>query len=501
LIIDQFEEALILSNEETKADLRKLLTALNSAPISGLLVLLSLRAEYLNDVIDLGLPGPAFGARENAFEVRPFSRAAAQDFIESSGLKLGDKLVQTTLHEAAEIEDMPDRVRPIVLNMLGLVIASFKGALPKGVEAGRLLRGYAQRSIDAPAVRGTATKVLRPLITSLGTKRALSTEQIAGAAQLSPLTVRGCLVSLANDGLVRRLPGDEEQWEVAHDFVARLLQPIVMNWRASAWKLMAPWALPLSVGIWSVAIVAAAIFHPTLREDYLLSDLRSVGLVPGPDKEGGKSFLQNGEEIHDQEKFWSVSKDLDKLPYPIVALSARSKDLTSLVGMPALAHLKDLNLTGTAITTLTGMPILTELIKLKLEVANEDLTGLPVEPKLSTFFISSPRLRSLNNFPVMPNLSKLTIVNLPTDTSVNAASLSLNNLPLLPNLSNITLVMFSKITDLSRLAALPKLNTLSVYCAYNSDPEFPPLPKLNSLTRLQDVYIVVTLDYLPILLN
>jgi hypothetical protein len=94
---------------------------------------LSVRADYLNDVIDLGLPNPAFGPRENAFEVRPFSRAAAQGFIENSGLKLGAALVETTLREASEIEDMPDRVRTIELNMLGLVIASYKGTLPNGV--------------------------------------------------------------------------------------------------------------------------------------------------------------------------------------------------------------------------------------------------------------------------------------------------------------------------------------------------------------------------------
>jgi hypothetical protein len=42
-------------------------------PIDGLVVVLALRAEYLNDLADLGLPAPSYG--QNALEVRPFTRA------------------------------------------------------------------------------------------------------------------------------------------------------------------------------------------------------------------------------------------------------------------------------------------------------------------------------------------------------------------------------------------------------------------------------------------
>jgi hypothetical protein len=109
LVIDQFEEALILCGNEMKLALSSLLCDLGERPVSGVKVLLSLRAEYLNDLPGLGLRDPAFGTGQNAFEVRPFTRAAAQAFIEKSSLDLAPALLDKVLEEACEIEDMPDR--------------------------------------------------------------------------------------------------------------------------------------------------------------------------------------------------------------------------------------------------------------------------------------------------------------------------------------------------------------------------------------------------------
>jgi hypothetical protein len=240
-------------------------------------MLLSLRSEYVKDLEELGLPPRADGQGQNAFEVGPFKRSDAQTFIEKSGLQIGDGLLDKVLQEAAEIEDMPDKVRPIVLNMFGLVISSFKGILPKGIEAGRLLSGYVERSLNGPSVRGFAMRVLRPLVTDVGTKRTLPIDRVAEEAKVPPLVARGCLIQLANDGLVRRLGGTVERWEVAHDFVARLLQPSLRNWRKSAWQAMRPWLMPGSLAIWLVALVGMIFFYPWLHDEYIISQPRTVG--------------------------------------------------------------------------------------------------------------------------------------------------------------------------------------------------------------------------------
>jgi Novel STAND NTPase 1 len=71
LVIDQFEEALILCDTETREVLASLLSDLAERPVSDVKVLLSVRAEYLNDLPELGLQPPAFGSRDNAREVQP----------------------------------------------------------------------------------------------------------------------------------------------------------------------------------------------------------------------------------------------------------------------------------------------------------------------------------------------------------------------------------------------------------------------------------------------
>lgn len=179
LAIDPFEEALVLCSEDGKAALAAWLRDMAERPVAGLKLLLSLRAEYVGDLPDLGLPHHACGFGQNAFEVRPFSRAEAQSFIERSGLTLAPALLEKTLGEAAEIEDMPDKVRPIVLNMLGVVVKSFKGVLPREVRPGHLLTGYVERCLKHQSIPAVAVRVLRPLVTAAGTKRAQRLETIA----------------------------------------------------------------------------------------------------------------------------------------------------------------------------------------------------------------------------------------------------------------------------------------------------------------------------------
>jgi len=409
LIIDQFEETLILCNGTVRAELARFLVDLVQRPIDGVVVVLALRAEYLNDLADLGLPAPSYG--RNAFEVRPFTRAAAQAFIEASKLDPGAGLLDKVLQEAAEIEDMPDKVRPIVLNMFGLVIASFKGSLPKGVEPGRLLSGYVERSLNNPAVRGVAVEILRPLVTDVATKRALPIDRIAEAARVPRMIARGCLIALANDGLVRPLDKGGDRWEVAHDFVGRLLQPIVRNWRKSAWESARAWLAPAALSVWLVAAVATIFVFPSLHDDFILRDLRTVGLVPGaPNDQGSATFSQNGRPIEDQPKFWRVASRVGDLGYPVAGLLINNPDLTTLDGMPALPALTDLDLSRAGLTSLQGMPALPALTDLDLSSTGlTSLQGMPALPELKLIDITELKLDGFDQLKSSPKLEKILV--------------------------------------------------------------------------------------------
>jgi hypothetical protein len=510
IIVDQFEEALILGDEPAKSALGSFLRSIVEKPITGLTVLLCLRAEYLNDVVDLGLPIPNFA--ENAFEIRPFTRAAAQAFIEASKIDPGAGLLDKVLNEAAEIEDMPDRVRPIVINMFGLVIASFKGSLPKGIEPGRLLSGYVERSLNAPGVREIAVAILRPLVTDVGTKRTLYIDQIAQAAGVEVTIARGCLIRLANDGLVRPLDKASQRWEVAHDFIARLLQPSLRNWRKSTWEKARPWIAPVSLSIWLVAAVAAIILLPTLRDMVFLGELQAVGLVPGAyDEQGRATFTHTGDPIKDLARLWRTSHKLNELSYPVAGLTIRHHDLTSLQGMPmfpALAELElsqaeltslqgmpafpslaILELAGTQLTTLQGMPVLSALTTLNLQndPLLKSLRGMPTLPALKLLNLSGLRLTSLQELPALPTLVTLNITNVDSLES-------LKGMPTFPALATLNLELSWGLRSLEGLPALPALAKLDLSAmrltSLRGIPELPALAMLNlardtNLTSLQ----------------
>jgi hypothetical protein len=475
LVVDQFEEALILCNDTVKAHLAHLFANLLQRPIDGVVVILALRTEYLADLADLGLPAPNYG--RNAFDVRAFTRAAAQAFIEASDLKPGAGLLDKVLQEAAEIEDMPDKVRPIVLNMFGLVIASFKGSLPKGVEPGRLLSGYVERSLNHSAVRGVAIEILRPLVTDVGTKRALPIDRIAQSAGIPRMVARGSLILVANDGLVRPLDKDGDQWEVAHDFVARLLQPIVRNWRKGVWESVRPWLAPATLSFWLVGAVATILVFPSLHDDFVLRDLRTAGLVPGPpNDQGSATFFQNGQRIESQQKFWRVVSRMSDLSYPVADLTIKTGYLLNLNGMPALPALTRLDLSSSVLTSLEGMPVFPALTQLHL--SSEYLTnlqGMPALPALAQLLVEASKLTSLQGMPALPALTQLYL---------NCEKLtSLQGMPALPALTELYLTS-EKLTNLQGMPALPALIRLVL----NS----------TSLTSLQGMPALPALAYLDL---
>jgi hypothetical protein len=280
IIFDQFEEFFILLDEPTRNVFLVALMHFSSAENSNITVLLSLRAEYLSDVSGLSLPAPTVG--ENCFEVRPFSQAAALQFLIDSGLRFDEKLLNEVVAEAAAIEELPDRIRAIVINMIGMVLASFRGALPRGVNPRRLLLGYVRRAISDPIVRDFAPKILQTMITDAGTKRPRALADIAAETNLPIADVRGCLISLGQNGLVRAFPDrdiEREHWEFSHDFVARLASPLLQSWQKSIWDRTRPWVAPISLVVWIAVIGLISVSIPPVANWYAVSKLAQAGIT------------------------------------------------------------------------------------------------------------------------------------------------------------------------------------------------------------------------------
>jgi hypothetical protein len=124
LILDQFEEFLILGKPEQQQKFAALIADLRADPISGLSLLLVLRSDYQTLLDDVGLPSLRHG--DNFYQVGRFTIAAATGFMARSGLKLHPDTLDRLLTSAAELDETPGLVRPITLSVIGYVLATGK---------------------------------------------------------------------------------------------------------------------------------------------------------------------------------------------------------------------------------------------------------------------------------------------------------------------------------------------------------------------------------------
>jgi hypothetical protein len=88
LIIDQFEEFLILNTAEQRAPFNTLLQELARDPLVGLRLLLVFRSEYRPLVFKLGLPEPTIN--KNWKEISPYACGEATTFLQEGGRTFSD---------------------------------------------------------------------------------------------------------------------------------------------------------------------------------------------------------------------------------------------------------------------------------------------------------------------------------------------------------------------------------------------------------------------------
>src|SRR6476646_10165838 len=118
-----------------------------------------------------------------------------------------------------ELEETQGLVRPITIILFGMVLARSNARLPQGIAAGSIIRDYLYSVIHAPELREHVGKILPAMITKAATKHPRSIDEIAAQSRLDPNLVRGALLQLGNEGLVRPLDQNNNVWEISHDFV------------------------------------------------------------------------------------------------------------------------------------------------------------------------------------------------------------------------------------------------------------------------------------------
>jgi Novel STAND NTPase 1 len=464
IVLDQFEEVLILLGDEARQPFSELLKSLQERPVENLTILLSLRLDYIGGLEALPIPPPTYGT--NWFEVKRFTPPAARRFIEHSDLKPGPKLVEQILKEAAEIEDSLDQVRPVVVNMYGLVLASFKGRLPTDMVPGRLLSGYVRRSLDRADLKEVSRAVIAPLVTDVGTKRARPLNEIAAKASVSTARARGALLRLAEDGLVRAVDKAGQHWEVAHDFVARLVLPLLESAHSTWWGLMRPWLAPGAIVMWAAIIAGGAIVYPDWHQANLRVRLANLGFVSAPPPSAnGIAFQYNGAPVS-EDQLTRAFELLEQVYPPVTSIASGA-------GFPS--------------TVLSRVPHLPKTLT-HLDLSNSDgidsLEGISNLISLTDLTLSRmPKLKSLASLPKLPALARFTLDN--------SSLVSLRDMPILENLKVLALPNADRLRNFSGMPQLDSLQVFDLNSSWGFEslagmPTFPNLVKLNlSESRLE----------------
>ncbi len=260
LLLDQFEEFLIVAAPDVQARFVEFVKDLAQRPVKNLHLLLSLRKDYQQELGKVGLPSAHYD--HNLYEVGRFNFAAARNFIADSGLGLEESTLEKLLDSAAVLDDTKGRIRPITLNVLGKILMEGRYSL-SGLDAARLVRGYLIETVEQDGVREFAKPVLEQLLTEQGTKQPRTQAEIATATGLESDSVLAVLNGLGIAGLARPLEAPGGKWELSHDFVARAInaylgrRPGELGRKALAYGSPALFAALLAaLGVYEVAVAA-----------------------------------------------------------------------------------------------------------------------------------------------------------------------------------------------------------------------------------------------------
>ena len=490
VVLDQFEEFVILQNPGARELFERLMPGLRDQPNSDLAFLFVFRSDYIGLIEGLSLP--PLNQNTNWKEVPPFTESAARDFVRGSGLEVGDELLRDILREAAEIDQTKGIIRPVTINLCGLVLGRFATGLPRGFRPGGLIRGFLRESISIQPIRDIAPVLIPHLITGNVTKRPRSITELATATAIDPAVVRGCMRLLGqnNRTIVRPLDADQQTWEISHDFLVPLLDSIVARWKVSLWRRLRsllPW-------IAAISMVIAVIVATNWRRNPIL-DLEDLGWkvhqthnaleldFVGPFPRQSLPILRHISQplyvkltcdsiagISD----WTVLKNLTTLDLSGSPIS----DVSSLKDLKNLTTL-DLSLTKVSNESLKDLGNLENLTTLKLaQTMVTEVSPLKDLKNLTTLDLNNTRVKDLSPLKDLKNLTTL-------DLRLNSTGRDVSSLKDLKNLTTLDL-SFKAISDVSPLADLKNLTTLNL--SDNNIGNLSPLKDLKNLTTLDLSY-------------
>jgi uncharacterized protein YjbI with pentapeptide repeats len=519
IVLDQFEEFVILQESSRQKRLQELLESLVRQPIAGLTFLLVFRSDYIGLVENLSLP-PLL-QDTNWKEVPPFTESAARDFMRNSGLQVSDDLLRDILREAAEIEQAKGLVRPVTVNLCGLVLGRFATGLPRGFRPGSLIRGFLRESITLPSIREIAPRLVPCLITGYVTKRPRTVTELAQETAIDPAAVRGCLRVLGQSdrAIVRPLDPIHQTWEISHDFLVPLLDSITARWKTSFWRRLRSWLPWLAATTLAGAATAASRLQPDPRAELIslgwqvhetshdpeIQKAKVLELVfSGTPPDASLTALRrttmplhvvlNAPSSLAPLSKWSVLKNLSALNVEGDIEIPRILDLSPL---QELKSLRSLTMHHVGLAGEVALKGLTNLSRLDLSATDlRDISSLGELKEITNLDLSGTGINDLS--PLM-GLNKLTIISVSRNRIKNVSSL--RNLKSIESLD----LSYTEIMDVSPLADISRLTMLNLNHTQVKDlsslrslksAEFLELSftEVNNVSPLSDLRSLTSLD-------
>jgi Leucine-rich repeat (LRR) protein len=503
IVVDQFEEFLILADQERQGAFQEFLSG---KPIEGVTVLLVFRPEYEGLLQDQ--PWPRMQLDTNRKVISPFTENAAHEFISQSRLAVSPDLLRKVLREAAEIEQTAGLIRPVTINMCGLVLGRFSTGLPRRFRGG-IIRGFLRESLSLPEVRDVAERLIPALITDNVTKRPRCIDDLVEATELSRPAVRACLRRLGESdrAILRPLDQEQETWEISHDFLVPLLDAIVARRIVSVWRRYRPWLPWTTVVIMGIVATmlprGAAKQNPqvalvaqgwTVSEFNGTLQLRRSTSIPKDSVSILRSLATplslglKGTNVTDV----SLLGELENL----TALDISHTNVTDLSALRGLKNLESLDLSRTFVTDEWALRKLTSLRN--LDMSGSTVTNVPAIRELKNLATLNLSYTDVTDLSPLQELRALTKLDLSythvTDISAlrklqNLRTLDLkgthvNDVSALRELTNLTTVdlLMTEVTDVSALRELNNLKELDL--SFTRVKDVSPLAALKNLTRL-----------------
>jgi hypothetical protein len=447
IVMDQFEEFLLLEEGAEKVAYSEFLTELAKDPVPNIRLLHVFRSDYRELIFREGLPDYLDG--QTAFSIPAFTRSYAEAFLNDGPVQMDRAGYDALFAGLDRIEDARGLYRPITLNMIGFVLERQGSSL--AAEPSRLIELYLRDCISSSASKDFAKPVLEALITREGTKAPQQSGDIADTTKLEAWQVSATLTDLQRQGLARPVAG---VWEISHDFLARLIGQITGRIRKPWFRRAAsPTLIVAGIG-WLIAMGAGVPAWVQWQENRAMSGIAALGFSQEPSSGTSLHLVARDGSLITKETLSKLSHHA-KAAKPISVLSLEASSLTNLSGIEGLTALTSLDLRdANNLTSLSGIESLTALTSLNLSGARSltNLSGIEGLTALTSLNLGGAR--SLTNLSGIEGLTALTYLDL-------SSAISLTSLSGIEGLTALTTLKLRLATNLKSLSGIEGLTALT----------------------------------------